>query len=50
MPSFRVETAQRCYSAVVERGVTGHLAEYIPSKGGKLFVVEMTPAISETGL
>jgi 3-dehydroquinate synthase len=39
MPSFRVETAQRCYSAVVERGVIGQLAQYIPSKSGKLFVV-----------
>jgi 3-dehydroquinate synthase len=39
MLSFRVETPQRCYSAVVERGVIGHLAQYIPSKAGKLFVV-----------
>jgi len=39
MPSFRVETPQRCYSAVVERGVIGHTAQYIPSKAGKLFVV-----------
>ena len=39
MPSFRVETPQRCYSAIVERGVIGHLAPYIPSKAGKLFVI-----------
>ena len=39
MPSFRVETPQRCYSAVVERGVIGQCAPYIPSKAGKLFVV-----------
>jgi 3-dehydroquinate synthase len=39
MPSFRVETPQRCYSAVVERGVIGRSAQYIPSKAGKLFVV-----------
>jgi 3-dehydroquinate synthase len=39
MPSFRVETPQRCYSAVVERGVIGHTAQFIPSKAGKLFVV-----------
>jgi len=39
MPSFRVETPQRCYSAVVERGVIGQLAQYIPSQAGKLFVV-----------
>src|SRR5664279_2686397 len=39
MPSFRVETPQQCYSAVVERGVIGQVAQYIPSKAGKLFVV-----------
>jgi 3-dehydroquinate synthase len=39
MPSFRVETPQRCYSAIVERGVIGHLTQYIPSKAGKLFVI-----------
>ena len=39
MPSFRVETPQRCYSAVVERGVIGHAAQYIPARAGKLFVV-----------
>ena len=39
MPTFRVETPQHCYSAVVERGVIGNTAQYIPSKAGKLFVV-----------
>jgi 3-dehydroquinate synthase len=39
MLSFRVETPQRCYSAVVERGAIGHLAQHIPSKAGKLFVI-----------
>jgi 3-dehydroquinate synthase len=39
MPSFRVETPQRCYSAIVERGVVGRVAEYIPPKAGKVFVV-----------
>ena len=39
MPSFRVETPQRCYTAVVERGVIGHAAQYIPARAGKLFVV-----------
>ena len=39
MPSFRVKTPQQCYSAVVERGVIGRAAQYIPPKAGKLFVV-----------
>jgi 3-dehydroquinate synthase len=39
MPSFRVETPQHCYSVVVERGVIGHAAQYIPAHAGKLFVV-----------
>src|ERR1035437_569 len=39
MPFFRVETAQRRYSAIVERGVIGTAAQYIPSNAGKLFVV-----------
>jgi 3-dehydroquinate synthase len=39
MPSFRVEAPRRCYSAIVERGVIGHAAQYIPAKAGKIFVV-----------
>ena len=39
MPSFRVETPQCCYSAIVERGVIASAAQYIPAKAGKLFVV-----------
>jgi 3-dehydroquinate synthase len=39
MPTFRVETPQRCYSAVVERGVTARAAEYLPPKAGRIFVV-----------
>jgi len=39
MPSFRVETPQHCYSAIVERGAIASTAQYIPSKSGKLFVV-----------
>ena len=39
MPSFRVETPQRCYSALVERGAIGAVAQYIPAKAGKVFVV-----------
>ena len=39
MPSYRVETPQRCYSAIVERGCIGHVARHIPPKTGKVFVV-----------
>ncbi|HUI77230.1 MAG TPA: 3-dehydroquinate synthase [Bryobacteraceae bacterium] len=39
MPSYRVETPQRCYSAIVERGIVGRAAEHIPSQAGKVFVV-----------
>src|SRR5208283_3271736 len=39
MPSFRVETAQRCYDAIVERGIVGRAAEFVPARAGKLFVV-----------
>src|SRR3954469_19401823 len=39
MPSFRLETPQRCYSAIVERGVIGQAAKHIPAKAGKVFVV-----------
>jgi 3-dehydroquinate synthase len=39
MPSFRVETPQRRYSAIVERGVIASAAQYLPPQAGKLFVV-----------
>src|SRR5437588_1410374 len=39
MPSFRVETPQRSYSAIVERGVIAQAAKHIPPKTGKVFVV-----------
>jgi 3-dehydroquinate synthase len=39
MPTFPVETPQRCYSAVVERGVAGKVAAYIPQHTGKVFVI-----------
>ncbi len=39
MPSFRVETPQRCYAAIVERGILARAAEYVPRERGKLFVV-----------
>jgi 3-dehydroquinate synthase len=39
MPSFRVETPQRCYYATVERGMIAQAAEHLPPKAGKIFVV-----------
>lgn len=39
MPTFRVETPQRCYPVIVERGVIGHAAQSIPAKTGKVFVI-----------
>jgi 3-dehydroquinate synthase len=39
MPEFRVETPQRCYPAIVERGIVARAAEYVPAKSGKVFVV-----------
>jgi 3-dehydroquinate synthase len=39
MPTYHVETPQRCYSAIVERGCIGHIARHIPAKTGKVFVV-----------
>lgn len=39
MPSYRVETPQRCYSAIVERGAIAQAAQHIPPKTGKVFVV-----------
>ncbi len=38
MPSYRVDTPQRSYSAVVERGVIARAAEFLPPKV-KIFVV-----------
>src|SRR5262245_30367961 len=39
MPTYRVDTPQRCYSAIVERGIIRQAARYIPAKTGKVFVV-----------
>jgi 3-dehydroquinate synthase len=39
MPSFRVETPQRAYDAMVERGCICRVAEFVPPRSGKLFVV-----------
>jgi len=39
MPSFRVETPQRAYDAIVERGVLRRIREFLPARAGKIFVV-----------
>ncbi|MGO9257555.1 MAG: 3-dehydroquinate synthase [Bryobacteraceae bacterium] len=39
MPSYRVESPQGCYSAVVERGILAQTVAWLPPKAGKLFVV-----------
>ncbi len=39
MPTFRVETPTRRYSAIVERGVAERAAGHIPPQTGKVFVV-----------
>src|ERR1700691_334360 len=39
MPSYRVETPQRAYDAIVERGCLRRVAEFVPKGAGKLFVV-----------
>jgi 3-dehydroquinate synthase len=39
MPEFRVETAQRAYSAIVERGLLSRVREYLPPRRGRVFVV-----------
>src|SRR5690349_11840427 len=39
MPTFGVDTPQRCYSAIVERGVIARSAQYVLPKAGKVFVI-----------
>src|SRR6185369_6576363 len=39
MPSFRVETPQRAYDAIVERGALARVGDFLPPKSGMVFVV-----------
>jgi 3-dehydroquinate synthase len=39
MPSFLVQTPQRNYHAIVERGCLGSVGQHIPRKPGKIFIV-----------
>ena len=34
MPSFRVETPQRAYDAIVERGSLARVADFLPPRAG----------------
>jgi len=42
MASFRVETPQRSYDAIVERGCIARIPEFLPAQTGKIFVVTST--------
>ncbi len=46
MPTFEVQTLQRTYQSVVERGILQRLQEFLPANKGKLFVVT-TPDVWE---
>jgi 3-dehydroquinate synthase len=39
MPSFRVQTPQCAYDAIVSRGCVSRLGEFLPERCGKIFVV-----------
>jgi 3-dehydroquinate synthase len=39
MPSYRVNTPQHSYDSIVERGSVARVAEFVPAKAGRLFVV-----------
>lgn len=42
MPVFTVDTPQRRYSAIVERGAVGRVLEFLPARTGAVFVVTTT--------
>ncbi len=37
--AFAVETAQRAYTAVIERGILRRIGDFVPRRAGKLFVL-----------
>ncbi len=39
MPAVELQTAQRTYSCVIERGILQHACDFIPTTAGKLFIV-----------
>jgi hypothetical protein len=44
MPSFRVETPQRAYDAIVERSALARVGEFLPPRAG-LVIVVTTPDV-----
>jgi 3-dehydroquinate synthase len=38
VPTYQVQTGRQSYSCVVERGVLARIAEYVPSRAGKIFI------------
>lgn len=39
MASYRVQTQQRAYDAIVERGCIARVSEFLPARAGRIFVV-----------
>ncbi len=39
MPAFPVETPQRSYRALVERGILSQIGSHLPSRAGQIFIV-----------
>jgi 3-dehydroquinate synthase len=39
MATFRVETPQRVYDAIVERGSIARIPDFLPARSGKIFVI-----------
>ncbi|MGH9654982.1 MAG: 3-dehydroquinate synthase, partial [Bryobacteraceae bacterium] len=39
MPAFPVKTADRTYSAIVERGILRRMGEFLPARAGNTFVL-----------
>jgi 3-dehydroquinate synthase len=50
MPTFRVETPQQCYSAIVERGSLRQTAQQIPPGRSKMFVVSTRDVWEHCGM
>jgi 3-dehydroquinate synthase len=49
VPSFEVKTPAQTYQAIVERGILGRAADYLPAKSGKVFVVTTEDVWSHQG-
>jgi 3-dehydroquinate synthase len=49
MPTYRVETPQRSYPVIVERGAVAHAVRHLPAKHGKIFAVSTEDVWSHKG-